>query len=506
MIFMASSTDHIPGATGLTLTITASKNGGAFASIAPVVTERGNGWYYLALTAAMLDTLGDFIVHAEATGADPSELPMEVVAYDPQSGTNLGLSNLDATISSIAASVWGYGSRTLSSFGSLVSDIATAVWGSGTRTLTSFGTLISDIWAYGTRTLTSFGTLISDIWAYGTRTLTAFGFNVTVATNNDKTGYSLLTNPPTAVQIRQEIDSNSTKLDVAVSTRSTLTASDVWNYATRTLTSFGTLISDIWGYVTRTLTSASGPTKEEIRTEIDNNSTRLSAIQTTTDKVSGMIENAGAYNRFTTHALEQAPSGGGGMTGSYLLTINTKDSGGANVVEASVELLDSLGTTLYERKLSNSSGQAVFNADDGVYIVRIHKAGYSFSSASVTVAGSSSEHFFIGTALVIPSPLDPDLCRCAMYLRYQDGTIPQEIQAYTELIDLPFVEDNSAYSGIRFAGVYDISTGLIYWDIKRGATAALTIVDLGIDRMKFVVPDQATAEFVDLIDFEEYGG
>lgn len=30
---------------------------------------------------------------------------------------------------------------------------------------------------------------------------------------------------------------------------------DIWNYATRTLTSFGTLVSDIWNYTTRTLTS-----------------------------------------------------------------------------------------------------------------------------------------------------------------------------------------------------------------------------------------------------------
>lgn len=36
---------------------------------------------------------------------------------------------------------------------------------------------------------------------------------------NDKTGFSLAVTPPTAAAIRQEIDANSTKLDVAVSTR-----------------------------------------------------------------------------------------------------------------------------------------------------------------------------------------------------------------------------------------------------------------------------------------------
>ena len=39
------------------------------------------------------------------------------------------------------------------------------------------------VWGYATRTLSSFGTLVADIWGYVTRTLTAFGF--TVATNSD---------------------------------------------------------------------------------------------------------------------------------------------------------------------------------------------------------------------------------------------------------------------------------------------------------------------------------
>ena len=58
MILMVAASDHVAGLAGLTLTITASKNGGAFASIAPVVTDRGAGWYSLALTAAMTAGIG----------------------------------------------------------------------------------------------------------------------------------------------------------------------------------------------------------------------------------------------------------------------------------------------------------------------------------------------------------------------------------------------------------------------------------------------------------------
>jgi len=53
-------------------------------------------------------------------------------------------------------------------------------------------------------------------------------------------------------------DSRLANLDAAVSSRSSLTAQQVWEYTTRSLTTFGTLASDVasavWGATTRTLT------------------------------------------------------------------------------------------------------------------------------------------------------------------------------------------------------------------------------------------------------------
>ena len=60
-------------------------------------------------------------------------------------------------------------------------------------------------------------------------------------------------------------------LDAAVSTRSTLTAQGVWEYATRTLTSFGTLIADLWAHATRTLTAGTRDAKiDAIKLKTDN--------------------------------------------------------------------------------------------------------------------------------------------------------------------------------------------------------------------------------------------
>lgn len=46
-----------------------------------------------------------------------------------------------------------------------------------------------------------------------------------------------------------------TRIDATISSRSSHSAADVWASATRTLTSYGTLVADIWANATRTLTS-----------------------------------------------------------------------------------------------------------------------------------------------------------------------------------------------------------------------------------------------------------
>jgi len=101
-VFMALASDHVSGATGLSLTITAGKSGAAFGSISPSVTERGNGWYTLSLTTSHTDTLGDLAFHITAALADPSDFVCHVVAFDFADAVSLGLSRIDAAITSRA--------------------------------------------------------------------------------------------------------------------------------------------------------------------------------------------------------------------------------------------------------------------------------------------------------------------------------------------------------------------------------------------------------------------
>ena len=88
------SSDHISNATGKTLTVTISKNGGAFASPSGAIGEVGNGIYEIAANATDSNTLGVLQIYATATGCDPYNDSCPVVAFNPYSATNLGLSAL----------------------------------------------------------------------------------------------------------------------------------------------------------------------------------------------------------------------------------------------------------------------------------------------------------------------------------------------------------------------------------------------------------------------------
>lgn len=105
MVFLTASSDHVTGLTGATLSITASKDGGAFASISPTVTERGDGWYSVSLTTTNTNTLGDLVLHITATSADPIDLREQVYASLPGDSVTVSSLGTDAiTATSLATS------------------------------------------------------------------------------------------------------------------------------------------------------------------------------------------------------------------------------------------------------------------------------------------------------------------------------------------------------------------------------------------------------------------
>ena len=115
----------------------------------------------------------------------------------------------------------------------------------------------ADVWGVVARTLTSNENFndptsaqnAAAVWAYATKELTNYGNDITAAEVWEVMSDSLTTSGSIGKQLADNCDAK-------VSTRSTLTATDIWGYEPRSLTSFGTLVADIWSNASRTLSSA----------------------------------------------------------------------------------------------------------------------------------------------------------------------------------------------------------------------------------------------------------
>ncbi len=81
--YMVSSSDHVTPLNGLTLEISRSKNGGAFANCSGSVNELGNGFYCINLSSVDVDTYGPLVIVAKAAGADPFITERQIVHHNP---------------------------------------------------------------------------------------------------------------------------------------------------------------------------------------------------------------------------------------------------------------------------------------------------------------------------------------------------------------------------------------------------------------------------------------
>jgi hypothetical protein len=80
------------------------KNDGAEADSAGTATHEGGGRFSYVFTAGEVDTYGVVSARINKSGVFSDVFPAVVVAYDPYAPSNLGLTNLDASIASRLAS------------------------------------------------------------------------------------------------------------------------------------------------------------------------------------------------------------------------------------------------------------------------------------------------------------------------------------------------------------------------------------------------------------------
>jgi len=285
------------------------------------------------------------------------------------------------------------------------------------------------IWNYSTRTLT--GNVTVGGYASGqnpanyvlltpaNKLATDASGRVTVGSNADKTGYTLTSGEHT--QIQSDVQSGLTaqgyttarapkldNLDATVSSRAapgdamTLTtgersniATAVWSAASRTLTSFGTLVSDVasavWGYATRTLTALGNTLVDEVWNRLRSATSRP----------------VGSFGYYLDAQVSSGGGGGGGgsgFIGPRTITFQVRDAANQPVPGALV-VVHGVGAAL-----TNATGQLVVAMPEGAFTVTVvGKDGLLFDSQTIPATGDATLQF-IGYTRVPPTATDPGTC------------------------------------------------------------------------------------------------
>lgn len=181
-------TDHLTGATGLTVIVRLSKAGAAFGAAAGSVSAIANGWYSIALTTADTNTLGDLSFNCSGTNIDPTDFVDQIVNFDfntpvVTAGTTVDKSNYTLASGTYAVNLTGSVNNVLSPV-NLSSGVNVTQWVSGTVPAVNVtGVPLIDLkYTLGTISPATAGSVRTDQVTAG----------VTVTTNNDKTGYLIV--------------------------------------------------------------------------------------------------------------------------------------------------------------------------------------------------------------------------------------------------------------------------------------------------------------------------
>lgn len=169
-----------------------------------------------------------------------------------------------------------------------------------------------------------------------------------------------------------------TRVDVAVSTRSV--AGDAMTLTTGA-------IASIWNALTSGLSTVNSIGKLLVD--------RMATIL----KLDATLESDGATYRFNSNALEQAPGGGGSLSGANTVTITVDD--GINPLESARVRVTKGAQT--EIRQTNGDGQVEFSLDDGTWTVAITLTGYTFTATLLAVSGDETATYSMTALALAPA-------------------------------------------------------------------------------------------------------
>lgn len=273
------------------------------------------------------------------------------------------------------------------------------------------------------------------------------------------------------------------------------------------------------------------PTVEEIRAEMDANSTQFAAIVTDTGELQtdwadgGRLDllideiladtgttlptqldsMSGATFDSATDSLEAIRNRGdvawltgGGGSGANQVTLTIEEADTTPIPYVRVSVLNSDSTVVIATGTADVNGQAVFALDDGTYKILLSRVGVTFTVPETLVVDETPETAtFNGTVVAVGDPPVADLCRMYEYCMDQEGNPLTSVTNYAAITDMPFDDGDGAFQTTKVEGTYSAVTGLLYWDIVQGAKVLIEIEEIGMHK-KYTVPAQANARLGDL--------
>jgi len=413
-----------------------SKNGTSSTLSGATVTHDANGYYNIALTTGNTDTAGRFVI------------------YSGNTSHSMGAHRFTVLLPSV--------------FDALITNATNATGGLPTATAA----------------ISAFAGAIS--------TFNRSTETVTVGTNNDKTGYSLASNGLASVttwtvnitgnlsgsvgSVTGNVGGNVTG---SVGSISGVTFPASFGSWTAPLTTSGTA-SAVWDALIASYTVSGSFGSRVMRTDhasagnaakvtgaghvasdihelqpavIDSTAIAANAIgasqlaaDAVTEIVTGMatqpqlvdlatmIVNDGTANaRFSTSALQNAPTGGGGGTGSGARTVTiTVTLSAAPVEGASVRLTKAAETYV---GTTNASGVVTFNVDDGTWTVSITSPNATFAGASLVVDDAETVSYSLTAVSITPSPAGQMTGYWTCYSHL--GVVESGVSVTMQLVDVP---------------------------------------------------------------------
>jgi hypothetical protein len=157
-----------------------------------------------------------------------------------------------------------------------------------------------------------------------------------------------------------------------------------------------------------------------IKTDVESATTGLASIMTAV----AALPSAASIRSGITADHGSGPYGPG-VQGLYTINITTVvgTSPTVPVPNVAVAMFNADGSVLLSAGTTDSMGQLSFTANNGTYLVKHYKAGYTFPDDTTAVSGANVTHVCTGTAFSLPSNLNPTTQQLHFYDLNGDTTI-----------------------------------------------------------------------------------